>query len=95
MRTIDYIGKTVIVTGAGGGIGRASAELFASLGASVVVNDINGEEAEKTVQNIAAAGGEATLFAADITDATQIGQMVALPVGGAVQAMLALPGQVN
>lgn len=78
MRTIDFSGKSIVVTGAGGGIGRASAELFASLGASVVVNDINGDEAEKTVQNIAAEGGKATLFAADITDVTKVDQMVAM-----------------
>ena len=40
---IDYTGKSVIITGAGGSIGRASSLLFARLGASVIASDINEE----------------------------------------------------
>ncbi|HEY2028777.1 MAG TPA: SDR family NAD(P)-dependent oxidoreductase [Myxococcales bacterium] len=61
-------GKVAIVTGAGGGIGREHALLFAKEGAKVVVNDLGsdrhgggkgGEMADKTVQDIKAQGGEA------------------------------------
>jgi NAD(P)-dependent dehydrogenase (short-subunit alcohol dehydrogenase family) len=40
---IDYSGKTIVIPGAGGGIGRASALLFARLGGSVVASDIDEE----------------------------------------------------
>ena len=40
---IDYTGKAIAVTGAGGSIGRASATLFASLGGSVLATDINAD----------------------------------------------------
>jgi NAD(P)-dependent dehydrogenase (short-subunit alcohol dehydrogenase family) len=52
-------GKTCIVTGAGGGIGRAVALAFAAEGARVVVNDANASTADETTAAIAAAGGEA------------------------------------
>jgi NAD(P)-dependent dehydrogenase (short-subunit alcohol dehydrogenase family) len=52
-------GRTCIVTGAGGGIGRAVALAFASEGARVVVNDANAAAADETTAAIVAAGGEA------------------------------------
>lgn len=60
-------GKVVVVTGAGGGIGRDFAHAFAASGARVVVNDVGRSEgdavgaAEKVVQEIQAAGGEAVM----------------------------------
>jgi len=54
-------GKVAIVTGAGGGIGRAEAKELAAQGAKVVVNDINASEAEETARLITAAGGEAAV----------------------------------
>lgn len=71
-------GKTVIVTAAGAGIGRASALRFAQRGASVVVNDISEEAAEETALHITDAGGIATVFAADITEPSNIDAMVHL-----------------
>lgn len=47
-----YDGKTVIVTGAGNGLGRAYAHLFAKLGANVVVNDVSEKGAKAVVDEI-------------------------------------------
>ena len=60
-------GRISIITGAGSGIGAASARLFASQGATVVVNDISPSAASSTVEAILAAGGRAVDHAADVT----------------------------
>ncbi|MDP4916599.1 MAG: SDR family oxidoreductase, partial [Haliea sp.] len=65
---IDYTGKSVIITGAGGSIGRASSLLFAQLGASVIASDINEERLQETIDQIANAGGSAMSIVADVTD---------------------------
>jgi NAD(P)-dependent dehydrogenase (short-subunit alcohol dehydrogenase family) len=59
--------RAVIITGAGGGLGRAYALAFAAEGASVVVNDIRLEAAEAVVAQIVAFGGKAIANAGDIT----------------------------
>jgi len=61
-------GRVVIITGAGGGLGRAHALTFAAEGASVVVNDINREAAQKVVDEITANGGKAIANTSDITN---------------------------
>lgn len=61
-------GRVVIITGAGGGLGRAHALTFAAEGASVVVNDINREAAQKVVDEIKASGGKAIANTSDITN---------------------------
>ncbi|MGT2433641.1 SDR family oxidoreductase [Cupriavidus basilensis] len=60
-------GRTVIITGAGGGLGRAYALAFAAEGASVVVNDIRREAAEAVCAQIRAQGGRALASDDDIT----------------------------
>jgi NAD(P)-dependent dehydrogenase (short-subunit alcohol dehydrogenase family) len=60
-------GKVAIVTGSGGGIGRAIARRFATEGAHVWVTDINGETAEETVRGIKAEGGAATAMLVDVS----------------------------
>ena len=74
---ISFKGKVVIITGAGGGLGRAHALEFAGLGAKVVVNDLGGSldgsggnsaAAEKVVAEITAAGGEAIANGASVSD---------------------------
>jgi len=64
--------KVVAVTGAGAGMGRATAELFAERGASVVVVDLEEDAAVETADRIAADGGEATAVRADVSDADDV-----------------------
>src|SRR5580704_8050773 len=57
-------GKSAIVTGSARGIGRATAELLAAQGASVLINDLDGDIAEQASQEIS---GETAVFAGDLT----------------------------
>lgn len=61
-------GKVVFLTGGGGVLGRASAELFAQEGAKVAVIDALKDKAEEAAQRITANGGEAIVLTADVTD---------------------------
>lgn len=65
-------GKVALITGAGGGQGRAAALLFANEGAKVVVTDVKVEGGEETVQLIKAADGQATFLATDVSQAVQV-----------------------
>jgi NAD(P)-dependent dehydrogenase (short-subunit alcohol dehydrogenase family) len=64
-------GKVCLITGAGSGIGRASAKLFAGEGAHVVVADIDFDAAHETVAEIEAAAGRAIAELVDVTDEAQ------------------------
>jgi 3-oxoacyl-[acyl-carrier protein] reductase len=68
--------KVVIVTGAASGMGKASAELFAKEGATVVVVDLPTSPGESVAQAICSLGGSAIFKSADVTDARQVQQMV-------------------
>ena len=67
MAMIDLAGRTAIVTGAGGGLGRAHAMALAAHGARVVVNDVGGG-ASAVVEQIVSLGGVAITDGTDITD---------------------------
>ena len=68
--------KVSIITGAGQGIGRATALKFASEGAKVAVCDINAAAIEDTVRTILDDGGTAAGFTVDVTDKESIARMV-------------------
>lgn len=83
--TISFEGRVAIVTGAGGGLGRAYALELARRGAKVVVNDLGGardgtghsDAAAAVVAEIEAAGGEAMADGASVTDLEAVEAMVA------------------
>ncbi len=69
-------GKSAVITGAGSGIGRASALKFAAEGASVAVTDIVGASAEAVAEEVRAAGGQAVGFTVDVSDDAALKEMV-------------------
>ena len=68
--------KVAIVTGAGSGFGRGIAQRFATEGAKVVVNDLNAENGEHTVQDIVQAGGIARFMAGDVSRDADVRRLV-------------------
>ncbi|KAF8322525.1 peroxisomal hydratase-dehydrogenase-epimerase [Clavulina sp. PMI_390] len=70
--SLRFDGQTVIITGAGGGIGRAYSQFFASRGANIVVNDVSKENAQKVVDAIVQAGGKAVANSSSVTDGASI-----------------------
>jgi NAD(P)-dependent dehydrogenase (short-subunit alcohol dehydrogenase family) len=70
-------GRVALITGAGSGIGRAAAELFAAEGAAVAVVDLIAEAAEETVAKVQANGGRALALAANIAVAAEVESVLA------------------
>lgn len=68
--------KSIIITGAGQGIGKGIALRLAAEGANVIVNDINAALGESVVKEIVTAGGVASFFAADVTNSEQVKALV-------------------
>ena len=100
---IDFTGRVAIVTGAGGGLGRQHALALARRGARVVVNDLGGTldgsggspgAAQRVVEEIRAAGGEAIANGASVTDFQAVQQMVqqALDAWGRVDVLVSNAG---
>lgn len=80
MSTPDYSGKVALVTGAGSGIGRATAGAFADAGASVVLADIDESALDVAVKEIEATGGAATGVRCDVTRSADLVAAVATAV---------------
>lgn len=72
--------KVALVTGGGSGIGRASCTLFAAQGAKVMVADYVAEGGNETVQQITAAGGQASFVHADVSKSVDVQNMIAQTV---------------
>ncbi len=70
-------GKSALITGGGGGIGRATALAFAREGARLAVADFNQQAAQETVAQVNAAGGQAMTLTGDVTDSATVQAMVA------------------
>ena len=73
---IDYSGKTVVITGAGGFIGSASARLFAQLGARVIAVDIDKPSLAELAESVTADAGEFTTAVAALTDPDTVDALV-------------------
>ncbi|MER5212684.1 SDR family NAD(P)-dependent oxidoreductase [Streptomyces sp. NPDC002838] len=77
VKAYDLTGRTAFVTGAAGGIGRASAVLLAEAGATVHCADLDSPGLDETARTIKDAGGTAHTHHLDVTDREQIRQAVA------------------
>jgi NAD(P)-dependent dehydrogenase (short-subunit alcohol dehydrogenase family) len=72
----DFLGKVAIVTGAGSGIGRATALAFGREGAQVVVSDVDRAGGEETARLILAAGGKALFVACNVTSSEEVNALL-------------------
>ncbi|KAG8978152.1 hypothetical protein FRC05_011268 [Tulasnella sp. 425] len=70
--TLSFARHTVVITGAGGGLGRAYSVFFGSRGANVVVNDVSKENAQKVVDQIVKAGGKAVANTSSVLDGAAV-----------------------
>ncbi|MGH7042140.1 MAG: glucose 1-dehydrogenase [Acetobacteraceae bacterium] len=73
-------GKAALITGAGGGIGRAAALAMVREGARVAVADVSAEGAAETVALVNAAGGQAVSLGGDVTEPARVAELVAKTV---------------
>jgi len=78
---LDFTGKVALVTGAAAGMGLATAIAFAEAGASVVLADVKEEAVRAEAQKLIAAGHKAIGVRCDVSDDTQVEQMMERTVG--------------
>jgi len=81
-KTPDYFhGKTIVITGAASGIGRATAEIFAREGANVVCADVNEPGVKETAAAVNTRGSQALALKVDVTRRSQVDDMIERAVG--------------
>jgi len=76
MAARQLTGRAALVTGAGSGMGRATARILAAMEAEVAVTDVNGEAAETVAEAIRAEGGRARAWTLDVADKAQVMRVV-------------------
>src|ERR1044072_5186981 len=74
--SVEFAGKVALITGGGGGIGRAAAIGFAGRGAKVVVVDLNAGDGEASAELVRQRGGEARFVRADVTKSADVAAYV-------------------
>ncbi len=72
---MDFTGKTALITGSGSGIGKSVAIMLADLGANIVINDVNAENAEKTAGEIIEKGRKAIASSANVVKDNEVKKM--------------------
>ncbi len=94
---IDLTGKVAVVTGAGQGLGLAYAKALAAAGAHVVVNDVDGDAAERAVREITAAGGTAAAVVAPVgpTSTADLLVRTAVDIFGRLDVLVANAGVIR
>ena len=75
-KAFDLSGRVAVVTGAGGGIGREAAALFAAAGARVVIGDVKADGLFDTVRLVEAVGGRAIAVPTDVSKRSEVEALV-------------------
>jgi multifunctional beta-oxidation protein len=90
--SVRYDNKTVIITGAGAGLGRAYALMYGKLGANVVVNDVSSKGALGVVAEVEKAGGKAIAAVCSAEDGEAIVKAAVDAFGGEIHVLIANAG---